>query len=181
MYIPSDEEDTEDDCDFGEFDFGRKIKSRFSDDCACEKLDRIELSDVVDENDGRYNMDGQAVLSAEHAAAQSSQGEKVYAQPDVYEKTNGVNNAWNKEKKETDEDYSGCRRKTFDIKGSISIDERVEGGINKLEETCESDTGAHDSEQLTQWGDNTAYAPKVCSSSSAGSCDCCDSKCEEEY
>lgn len=127
--------------------------------------DRTELSDVVTSNDGLYNNDGQAVITSEHSAAQSSQGQQVYAKPDLYKLSEGVRNSWNKEKKDTDEDYYGTRTKTFEICGSVSIDERIKGGINKKLNTCESETGKCDSEELTQIGDNSAHASKVCACS----------------
>ncbi len=140
---------------------------------ACDDVNPLytSIEDAIDDSAREaqlYGQDGQATVSWEHSGAQSHQGAHTDVYPDVYKKVNGVeNNAFKSDRKER-EDWSGTRTKTFEIYGSITIDETQEGGLCDATNTCENGTGYNDAESLQRVGDACAQAPQVCSSSNTG-------------
>ena len=138
------------DYDF-DFDFDRKAIA-YPEQCdACVEVEPLytSIEDAIDDSAREsqlYGQDGQATVSWEHSGAQSHQGAHSDVYPDIYKKVNGVeNNAFKSDRKER-EDWSGTRTKTFDIYGSITIDETQEGGLCESVNTCENGTGYNDAE-----------------------------------
>ena len=134
-----------------------------------------------DKREVLYGLNGQATLSGQNNGASSYQGVSQQAIPDVLKKTNQVENGNKKSKSKNSEDFSGSRKKTFNISGSIEIEETVEGGLCKAESSCEANTGENQCESITRIGDADAYVDCVASQSTHPEADCGECKDKKCY